>query len=62
MHMVDRHIGNGWHKTLWKILTNPTFEVVAAILVMLFAAWVVVETQADLRHDRHKLPLLFGQK
>ena len=62
MHMVDRHIGNEIQKVLWRILTNPTFEVVAAILVVLFAAWVVVETQMDLSHDRHKLPLLFGQK
>ena len=60
--MFDRHLGSAWQKALWKVLTNPMFEVVAAIVVMAVAACVVVETQMDLRHDRHKLPLLFGQK
>ena len=60
--MFDRHFGNEWHKALWRILTNPMFEVVAAILVMVVAAWVVVETQMEPRSDRQKLPILFGQK
>ena len=60
--MVQRHSGYSWQKALWRIVTNPTVEVIAAIIVMVFAAWVVVETQADLRHDKHRLPLLFGQK
>jgi ABC-type nickel/cobalt efflux system permease component RcnA len=60
--MSERHIGSELQKILWRILTNPMFEVVAAILVVLLAAWVVVETQADLRHDKHRLPLLFGSK
>ena len=60
--MIDRHAASEWHKTLWKILTNPMLEVVAALLVVAVAAWVVVETQMELRHDRHQLPLVFGQK
>lgn len=60
--MVDRHAASEWQRILWRILTNPMFEVVVAILVVALSAWVVVETQMDLRHDRHKLPLLFGQK
>ena len=51
-----------WQKTLWKIVTNPTFEVVAAVIVMAFAAWIVVQTQFDLRHDRDPAPVLFGSK
>ena len=60
--MFDRYPGSAWQKALWKVLTNPTFEVVAVIVLMAVAACVVVETQMDLRHDRHRLPLLFGQK
>jgi hypothetical protein len=60
--MVDRHVASQWQRVLWRILTNPMFEVVAAILVVALSAWIVVETQMDLRHDPHKLPLLFGQK
>ena len=60
--MFDRHLGIAWQKALWRILTNPTFEVLAAILVMVVAACVVVETQMDQRYARHKLPILFGQK
>ena len=60
--MFDRHLGSEWQKALWRLLTNPTFEVVAAILVVAVAACVVVETQMELRHDRSALPVLFGQK
>lgn len=56
-----RIFGTDWQKTLWKIVTHPTFEVVAAILVVVLAAWIVVQTQMDLRHDRASLPLLFGK-
>ena len=60
--MFDRHLGSEWQKALWRLLTNPTFEVVAAIVVMIVAACVVVDTQMDLRHDRQRLPFVFGQK
>ncbi len=52
-----------WQKTLCKIVTHPTFRVVAAIIVMALSAWIVVQTQMDLQHDRDaSIPLLFGQK
>ena len=54
------HFGNDWHKTLRRILCNPTLEVVAAIVLVLLAAWVVIQTEAE----RHAplFPLLFGHK
>ena len=36
------------HK-LWRILTNPTFEVVAAIVVVVLAAWIIVDSEALVR-------------
>ena len=41
--------GNDWHKTLRKILRSPTVEVVAAIVVVLFAAWFVIQSEAERR-------------
>jgi ABC-type nickel/cobalt efflux system permease component RcnA len=41
--------GSEWQKTIWKILRNPTFEVIAAIVVVLFATWLIVQTETDLR-------------
>ena len=31
---------------LWKILTNPAFEVIAAIVVVLLATWFVIGSEA----------------
>lgn len=42
--------GYEWQKTIWKILRNPAFEVIAAIVVVLFATWLIVQTETDLRH------------
>ena len=50
-----------WHKTFVRILKNPTFEVLAAIVAVLLATWVVVQTEVDLRQpQRPAIP--FGQK
>ena len=54
------HSGSEWQKALWRILSNPTVEVIGVILVMLLAACVIVETQ--MMGARHKLPYVFGQK
>jgi len=40
--MQSRPNGN-W---LWKIVTNPAFEVVAAIVVVLLATWYVIGSEA----------------
>ena len=49
MHL--RRVGNDWQKAIWKIVRNPAVEVVAAIVAVLLAAWVVVLT--DMEHPRH---------
>jgi autotransporter translocation and assembly factor TamB len=58
MHL--RFVDTDWQKRLWRILKNPALEVVAAILLMVLAAWVVVETEAEQRTTL--FPLLFGYK
>jgi hypothetical protein len=57
---MHSRLGNDWQKALWKVLRNPTVEVVAAIVVVMLAAWVVVQAEAE---DHGTLfPLLFGHK
>lgn len=50
-----------WQNALWKILTNPAFEVVAAIVVVLIAAWFVIDTEA-LLSPSPRLLQYFGHK
>ncbi len=59
MHMQLK-LGHEWQKTLWRIVRNPAVEVIAAILVMVLAAVVVVQTEAELRST--PFPILFGHK
>ena len=40
-------LSRDWQKTLWKIVSNPALEVVAAIVVVLIAAWIVVHSESD---------------
>ena len=47
--MMGKALGTNWSKTLWKIVKNPMVEVAAAIVAVLFATWVVVETELDQR-------------
>ncbi|HET9576354.1 MAG TPA: hypothetical protein VFP44_00915 [Usitatibacter sp.] len=49
-----------WHKTVWKVVTNPAIEVIAAIVVVLLAAWVVVQTEVEQRVPA--LPVISGVK
>lgn len=56
--MTGRSIRDEWQK-LWRILTNPTVEVVAAMLLVLAAAWIVVETDALPRSPY--APVLFAK-
>ena len=51
-------LGSDWQKVLWKIVRNPAFEVVAAIVVVLLAAWLVIETETDRRHTLFPVPVL----
>ena len=54
--MELRHLGNDWRNAILKIVRNPAFEVVAAILVVVFATWIVVSTEVDEKHDHGKSP------
>lgn len=51
-----------WQKTFVRIVTNPTFKVLAAIVVVLLATWIVVQTEVDLRQNQRYAPFQFGQK
>ena len=53
---------NTWQKALWKFVTNPTVEVMAAIVVVMVALWVVVQAEVDLRNSHSPFPVPFGQK
>ncbi|HXS54243.1 MAG TPA: hypothetical protein VN782_17025 [Usitatibacter sp.] len=46
---MQTRFGHDWHKTLRKILRNPTFEVVAAIVLVLLAAWLVIQGETERR-------------
>lgn len=52
--------GNGWQKALRRFVRNPAVEVVAAIVVVVLAAWVVVQTEAE--HRGTAFPLVFGHR
>ena len=45
-----------WQK-LWKFITNPTVEVIVAILVVLASVWVIIETESGQRKTAY--PVLF---
>lgn len=51
---------NDWQKTLWKLLRNPALEVIAAILLVLVAAWLVIQTETEQRNT--PFPVLYGHK
>ncbi|HYC37618.1 MAG TPA: hypothetical protein VEC19_14425 [Usitatibacter sp.] len=54
---MTRTTGNDdWQKALWRILTHPTFEVVAAIVVVAISTWIVVQAEVDLRNNPYPLP------
>ena len=58
---MDTRIIGSWHKTFVRIVKNPTFEVLAAIVAVLFATWIVVQGEIELRQPlRTAVP--FGQK
>ena len=48
MHPI---IGTHWQKAIWKIIRNPTIEVVATIVLVLFATWLIVQGEADNRQQ-----------
>ena len=56
--MVTKSLRNEKH-FLCRLLTHPTFEVVAAILVVLLAAWIIVDSEM-LSRGPHA-PVLFAK-
>jgi hypothetical protein len=54
--MMQPILGTDWQKTFWKIVSNPALEVVAAIVVVLFATWIVVQSEVDNRHTLFPVP------
>ena len=57
---MPKAIRTEWQKALWKIVSNPAIEVVAAIVVVLLAAWIVVDSEVE--HNNRYLPVPFGHK
>ena len=60
--MQPRIVGTPWQKTFVRIVKNPTFEVLAAIVVVLLATWIVVQTEVDLRQAQRAGSVKSGQK
>jgi hypothetical protein len=60
MHMQLKTSGHEWQKTLRKIVSNPAVEVIAAIVLVVLATVVVVQTETDLRST--PFPLLYGRR
>jgi hypothetical protein len=52
--MHPKSPGYDWQKTLWKIVRNPTLEVVV------LAAWLAIQTELDTKVQVFPVP--FGHK
>ncbi|HEY4998650.1 MAG TPA: hypothetical protein VII36_05880 [Usitatibacter sp.] len=52
-------LGTNWQKTLWKIIRNPAIEVIATIVVVLLATWLLVQSEAENRLSVFPVP--FGR-
>jgi len=51
-----RHFGNDWRNAIWKLVSNPAFEVVAAIAVVMLATWIVVTTEVEEKKTLFPVP------
>ena len=56
--MTSRINGNDWQKALCRIVTNPTWKVVAAMVVVAIATWTVVQAEVDLRTNPYPVPFI----
>lgn len=54
---MNPNYGN-WQKAFWRILSDPTIEVVATLAVMLVATWFVLDN--DVAHQGTFV--LFGRR
>ena len=55
---IGRHLGNDWRNAIWKLIRNPALEVVAAILLVALATWIVVTTETE--QNRTLFPVPYG--
>jgi hypothetical protein len=53
---LGRNVGQDWRNAIWKIVSNPALEVLAAIAVVLFAAWLVVSFESEQKHTLYPIP------
>jgi len=56
--MHSRTLGSDWQKSFWKIVKIPTVEVVAAILVVMGAVWIVVLTETEQHRALFPVPFV----
>jgi len=54
--VFGRYLGNDWRNAIWKIVRNPALEVLAAIALVLFAAWIVVAIEVDEKKTLFPVP------
>jgi len=54
--METKHSGNDWRNAIWKLVSNPAFEVVAAIAVVMLATWIVVTTEVEEKKTLFPVP------
>jgi hypothetical protein len=54
--MGTKHLGHDWRNAIWKFVSNPAFEVVAAIAVVMLATWVVVTTEVEEKKTLFPVP------
>ena len=57
--MTTKCTNNHWYKRLWRILSNPTLDVIVAMVVVILAAWVVIQTETE---QKNTFPVLFGNR
>jgi hypothetical protein len=55
-NMEMKHHGHDWRNTIWKIVSNPAFEVVAAIAVVMLATWIVVTVEVEEKKTLFPVP------
>jgi len=55
-NMETKHPGNDWRNAIWKLVSNPAFEVVAAIAVVVLATWIVVTTEVEEKKTLFPVP------
>lgn len=53
-------MANNWQRLFWKVVSHPTFEVAAVVVVVGSALWAMFNTH-DIYHTP-AVPVLFGHR